>query len=380
MDLTEGLPKPLLPIQGRPFLDRLLEQISRQGVERVIILTGYLADHIENYCRDGRKWGLEIGYSEESAETETGYRLLRAAPKLDKQFLLMYCDNYWPMDLSGMWDKFLENPVWAMSTVYTNIDGYTRNNVMVNSDEYITLYDHNRKSKKLNGVEIGYSIVDKKCLEFIPDQNIPFSHSVYPVLAGQGKLKANLTGHRYYSIGSPERLPLTEAFFEPQKAVILDRDGTLNVRPPQAQYVKHWDEFTWLPGSINALKLLKDQGFKIILASNQSGIGRGVMTEHDLSQIHKYMEDDLAKQGVYLDAIYYCPHDWDYGCFCRKPSPGMLFQAQRDFHLDLTNTIFIGDDIRDRETGEAAGCLTALVDEDRALIDVVKDYLKSYLS
>jgi D-glycero-D-manno-heptose 1,7-bisphosphate phosphatase len=224
-------------------------------------------------------------------------------------------------------------------------------------------------------VEVGYTILAREVLDHLPKENVTFSHAVYPVLAAQGLLKAYETGHRYYSIGSPERLPLTEKFLKPQRAVIIDRDGTLNQRPPQAQYVKAWDEFQWLPGAIEALQLLKAAGYKLILASNQPGIARGMMTEADLAELHRSMENDLARHDIALDAIYYCPHGWDEGCLCRKPMPGMLFQAQRDFHLDLTKTMFIGDDPRDNQAGEAAGCLTALVTEERSLLEAVREYL-----
>jgi D-glycero-D-manno-heptose 1,7-bisphosphate phosphatase len=188
---------------------------------------------------------------------------------------------------------------------------------------------------------------------------------------------AYTTDHRYYSVGSFERLPLTEAFLEPQKAVILDRDGVLNERPPQAHYVLNWSEFKWLPGAAEAMGMLSQAGYKLLVATNQPGIARGMLTEQELNGLHEHMRQDLSRSGVHLDAIYHCPHGWDEGCFCRKPSPGMLFQAQREFHLDLTKTLFIGDDERDEEAGRAAGCNTALVTPERSLLDVVRDFLKT---
>ena len=149
------------------------------------------------------------------------------------------------------------------------------------------------------------------------------------------------------------------------------------MRPPRAEYVTSWSQFNWLPGAIKSLQLLKKAGYKLILASNQPGIARGVMTESDLTGIHHAMAKDLEKHNVKLDAIYYCPHAWDDGCFCRKPSPGLLFEAQRDFHLDLTKTLFIGDDVRDKQAGELAGCLTGMVSEDTPLIRVVQEFLSS---
>ena len=375
--ITDSLPKPLVPFHGRPFLSYLLEQMKAQGIQDVLLLVGYLAHQIQEYCGDGSQWGLRIDYIESPVEAETGRRLMDAASLLAPYFLLTYCDNYWPMRLEPMWQTFCESAPLAMVTVYANRDGYTSNNLRVDAQGRVVAYDPGRTAANLNGVEIGYAILSRKVLEYLPEGNVRFEHTVYPSLVADGLLGAYQTEHRYYSVGSHERLPLTEAFLKPQQAVILDRDGVLNERPPRAHYVRSWEEFRWLPGAIKALGFLKDAGYKLVLASNQSGIARGVMTEADLACLHETMAADLAGSNVALDAIYYCPHGWDDGCFCRKPLPGMLFQAQRDLHLDLNKTLFIGDDERDQEAGQSAGCLTALVTDNRPLLDVVQDYLSS---
>lgn len=374
--LTDSLPKPLIQFHDRPLLSYLLEQLEGEGIQEVLLLVGYRADSIRQYCADAFLGGLKITLVESPEDAETGQRLRDAAPFLAPPLLLMYCDNFWPLKLDQMWRTYQQAGASAMVTVYTNRDGYTRNNVEVDGKGFVTQYDPTRSSPGLNGVEIGYAILNQNALDYLPEGNTRFEHVVYPKLAEHGQLAAYPTEHRYYSVGSHERLPLTEAFLQPQKAVILDRDGVLNERPPVAQYVKSWGEFRWLPGTMEALLLLKDAGYKLILASNQSGIARGVMTEDDLLRLHQQMTKELAAVGVTLDAIYYCPHGWDEGCFCRKPSPGLLFQAQRNFHLDLTKTLFIGDDERDHEAGELAGCRTALVSEQRSLLEVVQQYLE----
>jgi D-glycero-D-manno-heptose 1,7-bisphosphate phosphatase len=101
------------------------------------------------------------------------------------------------------------------------------------------------------------------------------------------------------------------------------------------------------------------------------------MTEADLLEIHRRMVKDVELAGGRIDAIYYCPHDWDEGCECRKPKPGMLFQAQRDFNLDLSRTLFVGDDERDGQTADAAGCLSALVSDQNPLSKVVSELIES---
>ena len=342
----------------------------------MILLVGYLGSKVREYCGDGSSWGLDIKYVESPVSAQTGQRLMDAAPLLDPHFLLMYCDNYWPMQLGSMWQDFQQANTPAMVTAYANRDGYTRNNLHVDESGCVTAYDPARSLPDLNGVEIGYALLSKEVLDILPQDNVNFEHTVYPELVSQRSMNAFRTEHRYYSVGSHERLPVTEAFLKPQRTVILDRDGVLNERPARAQYIRSWQEFHWLPDAVEAMKLLNKAGYKLILATNQPGIARGKMTEDDLESLHNCMTEELARAEVTLDNIYYCPHGWDDGCFCRKPRPGMLYQAQRDFHLDLTKTLFVGDDERDQEAGQAAGCITALVSSDHSLLDVVQEYLK----
>ena len=185
------------------------------------------------------------------------------------------------------------------------------------------------------------------------------------------------TEHRYYSVGDLERLPVTEEFLRRRPTVILDRDGTLNERAPRAQYVTAPEDFNWLAGALEALRRFNEAGWRVIVVSNQAGIARGAMTEADLGQIHERMKSEVEEAGGHIDAIYYCPHGWDEGCECRKPRPGMLFQAQRAFHLDLTRTPFVGDDERDGQAAAAAGCPFFLVSDQEPLIEITQRLLAS---
>ena len=369
--LTDTTPKPMIEFHGRPFLAYLLDQLRTQGIQEVLLLVGYLAGQIRDYFGDGTSWGLGIRYVESPVEAETGQRLLDAAPLIAPRFLLLYCDNYWPMQIPQMWSEFLGASAPAMITVYANRDGYSRNNMLVDEEGYIAAYDPKRATPGLNGVEVGYAFLTREVLDFLPQANVSFEHTVYPALASRRLLRAFWTEHRYYSVGSHERLPLTEAFLAPQRAIILDRDGVLNRKPPRAQYVRTWEEFEWLPGVMESMHLLKEAGYKLIVASNQPGIARGMLTENDLEGVHTRMQAELSEAGAPLDGIYYCPHGWDDGCFCRKPRPGLLFQAQRDFHLDLTGTPYIGDDERDLQAGQAAGCPSFLVSGSLSLLEMV---------
>jgi D-glycero-D-manno-heptose 1,7-bisphosphate phosphatase len=366
----------MVEFHGKPFLAYQIEQLRDQGFERILLLLGYLPEVIMSYFGNGRRWGVEIDYCISAADDETARRLKLAESRLDPYFLLLYCDNYWPMRLDKMWSRFVAARVPVMITVYTNKDGYTRNSVRVDSDGYVTAYDKTGATLGLQGVEISYALVDKSVLRLLPETNISMEAALYFRLARERQLLAYLTDHRYYSVGSLQRLPLTENFLARRPAVMLDRDGVLNKRPPRGHYVRNCRELEWLSGALEALRLLKKAGYRVIVVSNQAGVGRGVMTETDLLQIHNRMRAEAQEAGGQIDEIYYCPHDWNERCDCRKPSPGMFFQAQRELNLDLSRTPFFGDDERDAEAAERAGCFFVHVSEEKPLLESARRLLK----
>jgi histidinol-phosphate phosphatase family protein len=370
--LTDMRPKPMVEIHGKPFLEYLVDMLREQGFERVLLLLGYLPDVIQDYFGDGSRWGVQIDYSVSDADDLTVRRVQLVKERLDPCFLLMYCDNYWPMHIEKMWERFTTANVPAMITVYSNKDKYSRDSVRVGADGYVDVFDRSRTTPGLQGIEISYAILTRPVLALLPEQDALFEEAVYPQLVKQRQLLAYVTDHRYYSVGSLERLPLTEAFLARRPTVLLDRDGVLNTKPPKAHYVRTWEEVEWLAGAKEALRLLSSAGYRVIIVSNQAGIARGAMTEAALTHIHERMQAEAVQAGGQIEAVYCCVHDWDEGCECRKPKPGMLFQAQRDFHLDLSRTLFIGDDERDAQAADAAGCPSVLVSDERPLLDVAR--------
>lgn len=373
---TDENPKPMYPFQGRPFIEYLMRQIKNFGIHNVLLLLGYLPEKIMDYLGDGSRYGITISYDVAPVSYNTADRLLHAQDQIMDTFLLMYCDNYCPIDFLRLKREFAGNKALIQLSVYENRDGYTKDNLLV-QDGLVTIYDKKRVTSGLRGVDIGYAIIDKCVLQYITESGMNFEAVVYPEVIRQKKLYATVTAHRYYSVGSWERIKLTEQFFRQQPTVLLDRDGTINKRAPKACYIETPEAFVWLEGAREGIRLLKDAGYRVIIVSNQPGIARGNLTEDVLAQIHKKMQEDLKQEtGYEIDAIYYCPHNWDEGCECRKPAPGMLYQAQRDFSLNLTECFMIGDDERDMEAGKAAGCQCVLVSDSYCLLDAVYDLLE----
>lgn len=373
---TDKSPKPMYPVQGIPFIVRLIEQIKSFGINEIVILLGYMAEQVIDEIGDGSRFGVKVVYDVTPVEYDTGDRLKAAQDKLKDKFLLMYCDNYCPIDYETLVNSNAENGSLIQLSVYSNKDGYTKNNLIVEEDGRVSVYDKKRVTENLQGVDIGYALVDKSVVEALNEMPGSFA-KVYPELVEQGKLYALVTDHRYYSIGGFERMHLTEEFFKNKKAVFLDRDGTINVRAPKACYIEKPEDFVWLDGAIEAIKMLNDAGIITILVSNQPGIARGNMTEEDLQLIHDKMNADLEKASAKIDYIYYCPHGWDEGCDCRKPNPGMLYMAQRDLSLNIDNCMLFGDDERDIEAADRARCKSEQITDDYPLIEAVKKYLNN---
>jgi len=142
------------------------------------------------------------------------------------------------------------------------------------------------------------------------------------------------------------------------RAVFLDRDGVLNRKAPEGQYIMAWEQVEFLPGVSEALRELKQSGFLLIVVTNQSAISRNELAVDVLESIHRRMVHRLAQEGVTIDAIYFCPHDRNGGCQCRKPRPKMLLQAAQEHGIDLPQSWMVGDAATDIEAGRAAGCRT----------------------
>jgi D-glycero-D-manno-heptose 1,7-bisphosphate phosphatase len=143
------------------------------------------------------------------------------------------------------------------------------------------------------------------------------------------------------------------------RAVFVDRDGVINEN--RADHVKSWEEFHFLDRALGALARLAESDFKVVIATNQSAIGRQLVTRETVEEIHRWMLQRIVQAGGRIDLISYCPHHPEDGCPCRKPRPGLLIQASHDLDLDLGGSYLIGDSLRDIRAGFAVGCATILV-------------------
>ncbi len=354
---TLDLPKPMIATNGRPFLAYIVDQLAEQGIEKIILLTGYRGDQIEKYFGDGKTFGVAITYSQGPVEWETAKRIWEARASFESQFLLMYSDNYIPISLA----KLKAHHDASGKPLTVSLCKKDKGNIRVGASGVIEAYDSSRTLPGLDNVEVGYMVAERdRMLAAIKDPEKSFSN-VLKALAASGELAGFTLQDRYQSIGDAERWKKAESYLASKRLLLLDRDGTLNVKAQKARYITAWSEFEWLPGVREALKKLAAAGFEFALITNQAGIARGMINQDDLDEIHARMSAALAADGVKIRSIYVCPHHWDEKCACRKPAPGMLLQASKDLNLRLDRTIYVGDDPRDCETADAATCMSAFV-------------------
>lgn len=144
-----------------------------------------------------------------------------------------------------------------------------------------------------------------------------------------------------------------------QRALFLDRDGVINVSP-RSRFITDWKQFQFCKGTLQALRMIRRHGFRVIIISNQSGVGRGIMSRTQLTEITDKMKKTIQQAGGKLDAVYYCTHRPKEGCSCRKPAVGLLKRAAQKFSINLTRSFIVGDDERDIVMGHRAGCRTIL--------------------
>lgn len=209
---TNDRPKIMVDVAGRPFAEYLLDELKRNGIEKVVFLLGYLPEKIQEHFGDGSAFGLKITYLVTPLEDSTGTRVRKAKELLDDYFLLMYCDNYLSLDLPAITAvHFEKNPLLTM-TVYTNKHGITKNNLIVGADGYIEKYDKKREAPGLSGVDMGFFIADKKLLEQMPEGDF-WLYDLFPKLIADKQLAGYKTDELYYSVGSLARLEQTRAFF-----------------------------------------------------------------------------------------------------------------------------------------------------------------------
>lgn len=395
--IKNDVPKPMIEIGGKPILQWQIENLKACGLTDIILVIGHLGHIIQDYFEEGSSFGVNISYYIEKTPLGTAGALFKM-PQLTEDFLLMCGDVILDVDFNRLIDFHRKNKALASLMAHPNDHPYDSSLLVTEIlppqesgglpvDTHRVIHWLNKEDERYyykNRVNAGIEILSPTLLQEAqkiytprhpenPDK-IDLDRDVLKPLIQSGRIYAYDTPEYIKDMGTPDRYYEVEAdlmngkvkarnLTYPQKAVFLDRDGTIN------QYVGFLtkpEEFELIPQVAEAIKMINRSGYLTIVVTNQPVIARGDCTWDDLRMIHDKMETELGKEGAFVDGIYVCPHHPDKGfegerpeykvtCDCRKPSPGLILRAAQDFNIDLSQSIMIGDSDNDIEAGRQAG-------------------------
>lgn len=404
--LLPGIPKPLIPIDGMPILEREIRMLAAQGFKDIILTVGYLADQIIKYFGDGSQLGVQIDYFVEEQPLGNAGALFRLRDKIGEEpFLLLNADAAFHVDFNRMLDFHKKHG--GLVTLFTHPNSHPYDSGLIiadadgkvekwlaKEDEHPQWYD--------NRVNAGLHIMDPKILDQFAEKvdledKVDLDRQILKPLCGTGEMYCYDSPEYVKDMGTPERFHQVEADYQngvveaknlknKQKAIFLDRDGTIN---KYVGFLRNIDDFELIDGVAEAIRQINESGYLAIVVTNQPVIARGEVSWEELNEIHKKMATLLGKKGAYVDGIYICPHHPDKGfegerpeykidCDCRKPKPGLLLNAAKDFNIDLSQSIMIGDSDRDVEAGINAGCKSSIKiesNEDNGLLNAIRTIL-----
>ena len=417
-ELFPDIPKPLIPIEGVPVLEREIISLRDQGFKDIIMTVSHMGDKIMNHFGDGSKLGVEIQYYNEITPLGNAGALFKLREQLgDEPFLLLNADAVFDVDFNRM-VKF-HHVHGGLVTLFThpNNHPYDSGLIVANNDMSVQSWLAKEDVRPIyykNRVNAGLHVIDPKVLDMVTvdidkigtldEQSektikIDLDRQLLKPLAGTGKMFCYDSPEYVKDMGTPERFSQVEEDFKAgrvsaknlsnkQKAIFLDRDGTIN---KYVGFLRNINDFVLIDGVAEAIKEINTSGYLAVIVTNQPVIARGEVTYEELNEIHNKMETLLGKQGAYLDAIYYCPHHPDSGfdgevkelkfdCDCRKPKPGLLLKAAEELNIDLSQSWMIGDSKNDIMAGKNAGCKTALIGNEDYKQDITVDSLLTFVN
>ena len=394
--VASDIPKPMIKIGGIPILEREIRSLSKQGFRDIIITISHLGHIIENYFGDGANFNVHIEYFHEEHPMGNAGALFKLKNKLKEPFLLLNGDLVFDVDFNRMIEFHKKSK--ALATIYTHPNDHPYDSGLIITDndktvkQWLTKEDERPKFYK-NRVNAGLHIIDPSLLDMVDIDidkigtldndritQVDLDRQLLRPLAGTKKIACYDSPEYVKDMGTPERLRQVEKDFKSgkvesknllkkQKAIFLDRDGVINI---YKGFIRNIEDFELVPNIAEVIKKINESNYLCIVITNQPVIARGEMTFEQLETIHNKMETLLGQNGAYLDGIYFCPHHPDGGydgevpelkkdCSCRKPKPGLLLKAAKDFNIDLSQSWMFGDSDRDVEAGLSAGCQAVLV-------------------
>ena len=383
---NDEIPKPMVPVNGKPLLEYQVDKLKAYGIKKIVMIVGHLGEKIEDHFKDGKDFGVDIDYIFEKEPLGTAGAFYYLKDKIDtKDFLLIFGDVFFDLDFDRMEAFHFKNS--ALTTLLAHPNGHPYDSDLIQMDDNgkVVGFDSKHNVRDYwydNMVNAGMYVINRELMDLVKEPiKTDFEKDI---LANQVKLGANI--YAYHSpeyvkdVGTVDRINATveelksgliqsKNLKNKQRAIFLDRDGTMNV---SKGFISKADDLELIPGTIEAIKDINKSGALAIVITNQPVIARGECSFEELHNIHNKLKTLLGEKGVFVDDIFYCPHHPDKGfegeipelkfdCECRKPKTGMIDEAVEKYNIDLSRSYMVGDSTMDLEMARNAGIKSVLV-------------------
>jgi histidinol-phosphate phosphatase family protein len=388
------LPKPMVPVLGKPLLHYQIELCRKHGFTDIALLVRHRHEKISEYFGGGSAFGVTLNYVVEDVPRGTAGALRDALPILGERFLVLYGDTFMDVNLRQFWDAHAASG--CVGTLFLHPNDHPQDSDLVDIDangaiRTILPYPHPQGLDARNLVNAALYVLDRAGLEDVTpsEGKADIAKHMFPRMLALGRPLYGYVSPEYIKdMGTPERLDKVERDFvaglperlsgrQLRSAVFLDRDGTIN---REVNHLNSPDLLEILPLAADAIRRLNRNGTLAVVITNQPAVARGDLSFEDLYRIHARLESLLGAKGAYIDGLYFCPHHPDKSfpggvvelkgtCTCRKLEPGLIDQACRDLDISRQDSWMVGDTTSDIETGRRAGIRTVLLRTGHAGVD-----------
>lgn len=390
----DTIPKPMLEVAGYPILYHQIMNLKKNGIKDILIIVGHLGQVIKDYFQDGTDLRVNIDYYDEDPLEPLGTAgaLYYIKDKIQDDYIFLLADVFIDIDFNRMIKYHQEKNAKITLFTHPNSHPYDSDLVVCDNDNLVKSFDSKNNTRNYdykNIVNAGIMIFSKDTLDLIKEpKKYNYEKDIVVPFIEKGKVYSYLSSEYAKDMGTPDRyervcndyksgLCNRRNLSNKQKAIFLDRDGTIN---EYVGFLRKKEDMNLIWGASEAIKNINNSEYLCIVVTNQPVIARGEVTKEELFDIHKKMETLLGNDGAYIDGLYYCPHHPDKGfdgevkelkinCECRKPKIGMLKKAVEDFNIDLSKSFMIGDSTLDIKMAENAGMKSILVKTGQAGLD-----------
>lgn len=372
------VPKPMIPIEGKPILEYQIETLKNQGYTDIILIVGHMGNVIQKYFGDGAEFGVQISYIIEEQPLGTAGALYFLKDEIKDDFLLLNGDIIFDVNIQKFLEYHCKQGTVATILTHPNSHPYDSGIIIADEKKRVINWLH-KEDERLwykNRVNAGLHMLSPRIFDLFTEvKKCDLDRDILKPLIKDRELSVYDSPEYIKDMGTPDRYYAViediksgkvsaKNLKNKQKAIFLDRDGTIN---KYVGFLTDINEFELLDGVADAIQMINESGYLAIVVTNQPVIARGEVSVGELQEIHNKMETLLGQSGAYIDDIFYCPHhphkgyegerpEYKIECECRKPKPGMLFAAAEKYNIDLRESWMIGDGENDIEAGRNAGC------------------------